>query len=331
MTSQTTPPRPPLRPRTTRSPAAVRRALTVWTWKDLRALGWSWRRIETAVSTGSLIRCGNGWYTSAATPSQVTASLARGHRLTCISSLELSGVWIPWTPPRRDTRGAVGEPPQPAHPVRHEVGRRCSCPRAGEQDENRPWEHPPMRAWPDDSPIMPPRLALEHAAACMDVEDLAILLESVAHLGILRPEEVESIVASLPRRLRRRIGRIDPRAESGTETRARRLIERLGVHVRPQVRIPGVGRVDLLVGDRLIVECDSRAHHTDAAAYRRDRQRDQAAIRAGYIVLRLTWYDVMVDTARTRSLLRDLVRRGVHRAPRRRREQEGTGGPARSR
>ena len=34
-------------------------------------------------------------------------------------------------------------------------------------------------------------------------------------------------------------------------------LQQVRVQVRPQVQIPGVGRVDLVVGNSLIVECDT--------------------------------------------------------------------------
>jgi hypothetical protein len=43
----------------------------------------------------------------------------------------------------------------------------------------------------------------------------------------------------------------------------RLLLRALGHRAEVQVRIAGVGRVDLVVDGWLIVECDSRAYHGD--------------------------------------------------------------------
>lgn len=51
-------------------------------------------------------------------------------------------------------------------------------------------DHGFVRVWPDDGPIMPPRIALEHAARCLSVEDLAILLESAANARLLSVGEL---------------------------------------------------------------------------------------------------------------------------------------------
>ncbi len=60
-------------------------------------------------------------------------------------------------------------------------------------------------------------------------------------------------------------------------------------------REPGEGRVDFLFPEwRLIVEVDGRRWHTREQAFERDRARDNAAIAAGWRVLRFT-YRMVVD------------------------------------
>ena len=70
-----------------------------------------------------------------------------------------------------------------------------------------------------------------------------------------------------------------------------------GIRLRSQVDIPGVGRVDFLVGDRLIIEADSVEHHLPK--YHSDRTRDRVATAMGYLMIRLTYEDVVYhwDTA----------------------------------
>src|SRR5665647_786535 len=76
-----------------------------------------------------------------------------------------------------------------------------------------------------------------------------------------------------------------------------------GYKVRPQVVIPGVGRVDLLVGESLIIECDSHAHHTGETNYRGDRRRDLSATADDYRVVRLTWEQCFLTWPTTTSCL----------------------------
>ena len=163
---------------------------------------------------------------------------------------------------------------------------------------------------------MPLEIALLHAVHCLDAESAAVLLESALETRRLTRSQVEVVLEQTSARRRRAIGRISPLAGSGSETRVRRFLERRGVKVREQVRPFGTPRVDLLVGDRLIIECDSWSYHGDREAYLADRSRDQITLSGGYLVLRLTWEDIWLHWERTQELLTVLIRQKTHRGPR---------------
>jgi very-short-patch-repair endonuclease len=48
---------------------------------------------------------------------------------------------------------------------------------------------------------------------------------------------------------------------------------------------------------RLAIEVDGRAHHSDPRSFRRDRQRQNDLVAAGWTVLRFTWDDLVADPA----------------------------------
>ena len=106
-------------------------------------------------------------------------------------------------------------------------------------------------------------------------------------------------------------GWCDAASQSGTETIARVGLRSRGIGVRSQVWIEGVGHVDLLVGDRLVVECDSAEFH-DGYRSPNDYLRTQELIRRGYIVLRLTYRDVVHDWPRAEALILEIVRARRH-------------------
>ncbi len=55
-----------------------------------------------------------------------------------------------------------------------------------------------------------------------------------------------------------------------------------------------VGRVDLLFdGAKLVIELDSRRHHTVLSDHASDRRRDNRLMAAGWRVLRFTWWDLV--------------------------------------
>nr|WP_223169477.1 DUF559 domain-containing protein [Microbacterium sp. MF43] len=130
------------------------------------------------------------------------------------------------------------------------------------------------------------------------------------------PEELDELFAALPNRYRALRPLLDPRAESGTETLVRLILRALGLRFEVQVHIRGVGRVDFVVQGWLIIECDSRAHHSDREAQRRDRRRDLAAAGAGYVTLRLLAEDILWNPEGVRAAITGLT--GQFQATRRR-------------
>lgn len=85
------------------------------------------------------------------------------------------------------------------------------------------------------------------------------------------------------------------KSDSLLESLARLELVQAGVRVVPQKWIDGVGYVDLLVEDCLVVELDGFAYHGNRRQFRRDRQRDRELVRRGFRVLRYAFEDV-IDT-----------------------------------
>jgi len=149
-----------------------------------------------------------------------------------------------------------------------------------------------------------------------DVETSLIVLESACNVRLVSISTATNLILECPRLRARQLATwFDPRAESGTETRVRLFLARRGYKVRSQPSVRGVGRVDLLVGESLIIECDSHAHHTGEANYRGDRSRDLNATASGHRVVRLTWEQVFLTWATTQALLLAHLRTRRYRWP----------------
>lgn len=92
---------------------------------------------------------------------------------------------------------------------------------------------------------------------------------------------------------------IDPRSGSVLETLLRVLLHEAGVEppvTQHEIRARGVllARVDFCwPARRLVVEADGFEHHSERADYRRDRQRLNQLVSAGWHVLRFSWEDVV--------------------------------------
>ncbi|MGX9295729.1 endonuclease domain-containing protein [Tsukamurella paurometabola] len=142
--------------------------------------------------------------------------------------------------------------------------------------------------------VDPLHLALQCAVNCIDEDYVVAVLDSLLRSPDPHTvQEVRDVFEGAPLRIQRLLGDLDPAAQSGTESVTRHRLRSANIRVRSQVTIPTVGRVDLLVGDRLIIECDSRGFHDDAHQRREDARRDRKSTVGGYHVLRIDYADVM--------------------------------------
>lgn len=141
-----------------------------------------------------------------------------------------------------------------------------------------------------------------------------MIADSVPHVRRATIEELTTWAAGAPGAVLRALATTDA-AESGVESTVRIRLRRWRAGVRTQVSIESF-RVEPLVGDRLVIECDGGEHHTSWAAQAADRARDRRLAVLGDIVVRLTDRQVVDDWERVEADLLDLVRRRAHRAPR---------------
>lgn len=91
----------------------------------------------------------------------------------------------------------------------------------------------------------------------------------------------------------------------------------LGLHVRSQVDIHDaqgfVGRVDFLVGERVIVEFDGMVKYGGAdgrRALQAEKAREDRLRAAGYVVVRLVWSD-LDDAERVHGLIQRALRQAA--------------------
>lgn len=257
--------------------------------------------LQRLVRTGALRRLRRGWYAADGAHPAVVSAVSAGGVLGCVSALALHGVWVPTTD-RVHVRAA------------RSGGRFC-------RQHGRP---EPERAAVDDLPT-----ALRHAVRCLDDEGIVVVCDSLLHLKLLTHSELEFELRGATAHVRALLGRCD-RAESGTETMVRLRLRRSGLRVTPQVWIDGLGRVDLLVGNRLILEIDGRQYHDGPDRFEADRQRDRRAIELGYVVIRVSYRQVIHDWPAVEAAIMQVVRRGDHcgalpkyRSARRKRVERG--------
>ncbi len=152
------------------------------------------------------------------------------------------------------------------------------------------------------------RDVLAQVIQCQPPHFALAALDTALHAGRVHPSELGEIFANVPAKYRSLRGEIDARVDAGQETVLRRLILEAGLRCDIQVIIDGVGRVDLLVENCVVVEADSNAHHKSWEQHIRDRTRDRRLAELGYVTLRVLYQDIMFDPASVVSAIKALVR-----------------------
>jgi len=236
-----------------------------WTRRDLLRQGWTDRRLADAVADGRLVRLRKGHYADPGLDAVTSAAVAEGGWLSCASELQRRGVWVHDPQRKLHVRMPPGE----------QRGRRT-------RDVVRHWSSP------IDAPALRVSVfdAMADAFHCLAPMGAVAALDSCLHKGLLRPSRLEELSRVIGRQRAAWLSRADARAESGLETIARLRLGLLGIPCRSQVRFEGVGRVDLLVAERLVVEADGDAYHSSKADRQRDRGRDARLADRGCPTLR---------------------------------------------
>lgn len=271
-----------------------------------RSAGFSASDVDAAVRQGALNRVRRGWYATEDAPSDVVRAIRVGGTLTAASSARLHGIWLledELLHVRVSTSASRLRSPDDASIV---LDRR----EHGVCVHYRPAQMTRARA------DVPGRDGLARSIAemfrCAGTVPAMIALESALNRGLLPMQSIELIRSLTPEWVHRQLDLASPDSDSGLETIARLLLHRQHVRVRAQVWIAGVRRVDLLVGDRLILELDGRAFHS-GADFERDRAQDLELALRGYLVVRLSYRMVTEDWDHTHRAVVELVRRGLHR------------------
>lgn len=265
-------------------------------YSDLLRIGLRRPQIEQFQQAGRIRRIRRGWYADSTAGADVLRAVRLGGTLSCLSALRHHGVWVP--PTRRlHIRMSEHHQAKAALPADVHV-----CPL-------------PIRSAPTVA-VDPLATALVAAVRCLNDEGIVVVLDSILHQRMLRRDELASILSGCSARVRRLVAEADDGAESGTESMVRFRLRRLGIEVRSQVFIEDVGRVDLLVGTRLVIEVDSRAHHTGESAYESDRRRDLLLVARGKLVLRLTYHQIVHEWDAVLREIRLLIRSQAHLKPR---------------
>lgn len=260
---------------------------TIFTRRDLRDAGYSSRQITDAVREGRMLRLRRDRYARCGLGREVAHAARIGGRLTCLSLLQLLGVFV-----------------LKVDAVHVHLERNRSRFRGNEGGSRIHW------SVPSACPLAHVTLlseAIRHSVRCQDPRASLATLDSVLHHGLLTLSELEVVFRGLAPRYRVLLRLVDPLAGSGPETFMRVILRTLGLRFETQVDIDGVGRVDFVVEGWLIIECDSKAFHEGWDKQVEDRNRDIAAARLGYVTVRPLASDLLYRPEGVQAAVRDVV------------------------
>lgn len=248
----------------------------IWSYAALRAAGRSRAWVRSALSHGSLVRVRRGVYASSDACAAAVAAAAHGGAPACVFAARHLGIWVLDDDPAPHVwMNADGHP---AHPDG------CGC----------------VEHW-DEAPVaarfaMPsvPRI-LRQILGCCGIEAFFVALESALRRRLITRAGIGWLRAHTNDAAREAITLARSDADSGLESLLRWRLRMRGLRIRSQVRIVGVGTVDFLIGDRLIVEIDGRLGHDGESERHKDLVRDANAAAWDYVTLRFDYAMVMHD------------------------------------
>ena len=261
---------------------------------QLLAAGTTRRAIQAGVTAGALVRLRRGVYARPNACADARAAAAHGGGMACVTAARHLGLWV-LTPDERVHVGLGGH----GHAYAHEA---CACVEH--------WEG--VTEAFGESPV--PRI-LRQILMCRGVEEFFVAVESALRLRLLSRTGLAWLHAHTNDAAREALAFAQALADSGLESLLRWRLRKHRLRIRSQVAIISVGVVDLLVGDRLIIEADGRENHDGRSKRHKDLMRDAGAAVWGYITLRFDYAMIVHDWETVESAILGVVERGLHLDP----------------
>ena len=242
------------------------------------------------MGTGSVVRAARGLYALPDCSRDHLARAAVGGVLSCLDAAREQGLAVLRPEPLVHVRAARGTVRTWPGTVVHREG------------------------LPEDGGALGLAATLVSAARCAPFAVAVSLVDEVLRTGRCDAAELAAAGGVRDRAWQAVLAAADARAMSGIESFTRlellAVFGPLGVEVEPQVRLRGVGSVDLLVDGWLVVEDDGYAFHADRTSYREDRRRNQALSAAGYVWVRFAFEHVVRSRGQVAEQVLEVWSRG---------------------
>lgn len=268
---------------------AVHRGGGITTTQSVIDAGVTVHAIRTAIAAGELVRIRRKWLAAQdADPDLVTAARA-GVVLSCATQARRIGLWV------QDTSDVhVAAPPRAGHV------------RAGGAIVH--WSAPIVPR-PREALIDPVENVLSLVSTCLPFAQALAIWESALRKDLVSLQSLRAM--PFGPRGRRLIAVARPWSDSGLESIATSRLRFLRLPITQQAFVLGKP-VDVLIGDRLILEIDGATH----TGRQRDRDIafDARAAANGYHVIRVSYVQVLEQWPMVQRMIMTAVAQGRHLA-----------------
>ena len=256
--------------------------------RTLVARGVSPHAQAKAVSDGSVRRVGRSWLAHPTADPELVAAAASGVVITCITQARRLGLWV-----LTEDRPHVGAGAHARIRVRQATVH---------------WAQPVIPRHPG-ALVDPIENVLAQVAACQPFESALAIWESALHAGLVTIDELRRL--PLPPGARALCLQASPWSDSGLETFVVPRLRWLGLRLTRQVWIAG-HRVDLLIGERLVLQIDGGTHV--GGQRDEDNRHDAELSLLGYHIIRVGYRQVVERWHEVQDLIMRAVAQGLHQA-----------------
>lgn len=262
---------------------------------DALEAGYSVRSLRAQTDGVSVRRVRRYWLATTEAPRPLVIAAQASGRLACVS-LARHRNW--WMPDDVDVRTHLSITPNGAVP------------------------HVAASVLHWNAPIVPhrPRAltesvedALDHISRCLPPEHARVLWESAVKVEKLSSDALQRVRWTEPA-ARALAQEVNGLSDSGLETIFVHRLSPWGLPIRQQVVLAG-RPVDVLIGDRLVVQVDGFEFHSTAADRGRDVAHDRELQLRGYTVLRFTYAHVIHDWPAVGRAIARAIAAGHHLIP----------------
>lgn len=257
---------------------------------EARAAGFSPHAVARAIAEGAVVSPRRSWLHTRDADAGLVAAVSAGGRLTCLSAAARHGLWV------RDSATT-------------HIAVKPTASRVPADGFTVHWSRgpAPTSRYAVEEPLLN---ALFHIAGCVPREEALATWESAVRKGLVAAERLAR-VEWRSTRARELAALCTALSDSGLETIFVERLRPLGLRLRQQVWLDGHA-VDVLIGDRLVVQLDGFEHHRHAADRRRDIEADARLALLGYTVLRFDWKQVLFGWSQVEETVLHAVAQGLH-------------------